>query len=523
MASQVHDQFPLGIHARWALGGAVVSPHYLASTAGAEMLRRGGSAVDAIIAANAVLGVVYPHMCGIGGDAFVLIQKDGDTPADCLNASGWSSILADPNKLRAQGLSEMPVLGGASVTVPGVVDGWGQLSQRFGKLAFGDLLEPAIRHAEGGFPVTRRLRDWIVEATGVLKQEPWLAKRFLVKGEPPAEGSVVHQPELAETFRKLRDHGPRSFYEGDIAADIVQAVTSHGGWQTLSDLAEFYARWDSPLTLRQGGITIQVPPPNSQGVVLLWMLAEVLAHHSRGAIANARSLLRAKRRAYTLRDRTLTDPDYMSVSRDELVDFGKPLGKRVLGGPPGGDTVYLAAWDSSGMLVSMIQSIFYAFGSAVVVPERGIILQNRGAYFSLDDRSINVLAPRKRTLHTLMCALMSDAQRGERIAVGSMGGDAQPQILSQLVAHWLSGMDWETALRQPRWTHGPVDIGDPPDKIIYETRMSRDAVAYLEKEGQASPIGPWAQELGHAHVISVRGEVALAGTDPRSDGSVGLP
>jgi gamma-glutamyltranspeptidase len=520
------EAFPLRTTGRWASGGAIVSPHYLASEAGAEILRHGGTAADAVIAANAVLGVVYPHMCGIGGDGFVLVDPGDGKDIACLNASGWSSTRADSQRLRDSGLKTMPIRGGLSVTVPGIIDGWGKLWDRFGKIEFSKLVAPAIRYATEGFPATGRLVACMFGEKDILQRDPWLRARFLIDGEVPTEGRVIRVPELARTLQVLEREGLRSFYKGEVAGDIVRAIQASGGDITAEDLTEFSAEWVTPITLDTGNYAVHVPPPNSQGMTLLWMLQELFDGHLPDAATATRLLVRAKKFAFELRDSLVTDPNFMQHVPLALLDAPRRHNTRRAPAPPTrGGTVFLAAWDRSGMLVSMIQSIYYEFGSGVVVPDWGVILQNRGAYFSLDENSPNVLRPRKRTLHTLMCSVIHERVRGERISLGTMGGDGQPQVLAQLVTNWLTGMDWEEAIWAPRWVHGRVDVGESLNSIRYESRMEAERLRVLSEEGETVPVSPWNELLGHAHVISVSGtgNAALAVADPRSDGSVGIP
>lgn len=519
--------FPRRTTGRWASGGAVVTPHYIASEAGAQILREGGTAADAVIAANAVLGVVYPHMCGVGGDGFILVDPGGGAEIECLNASGWSSSRADARTLRDSGLESMPIRGGLSVTVPGIVDGWQKLRERYGRLEFSSLLAPAIRHAEEGFPATSRLIRWMSGAEDALAHDPWLRTRFLVDGEIPSEGHLIRVPELARTLRALEGEGARVLYEGNLARDISRAVQAAGGDIGREDLAEYSAEWVSPITLDAGDYTVHVPPPNSQGTTLLWMLQEALDARPPAPLTATGSLVRAKKIAFNLRDALITDPNFMEEDPEALLGTRRMSqeGEQSSQTQSRGDTVFLAAWDASGTLVSMIQSIYYEFGSGVVVPEWGVILQNRGAYFSLDEASPNVLRPRKRTLHTLMCAAVHHHVRDERVALGTMGGDGQPQILAQLLTHWLSGMDWEEAIWAPRWVHGRVDVGESLDSIRYESRMDDEQLQALSREGDTVPVGAWEEFLGHAHVISIPGgsDIAFAVADPRSDGAVGIP
>jgi gamma-glutamyltranspeptidase/glutathione hydrolase len=476
-----------------------------------------------MVATNAVLGVVCPHMCGIGGDAFVLVDPGDGSPAQCLNASGWSSALADPAGLRSAGLTELPVRGGLAVTVPGAVDGWREVLARFGRLELPRLLAPAVERARGGYAVSRRMAATLRGSEALLREDPWLAQTFLTEGRPVEEGDVLRLPELAATLEELARSGLRSFYEGPVAAETAAAVTSHGGSMIPEDLAAYHAEWVEPLVLDRGPLRVTVPPPNSQAVALLWMLDSLLRERPAGAAATLRLLVEAKKRAFRLRDTYVTDPRFMPVAPRDLLALHSSSAGAVVAHPGGGDTVYLAAWDGRGMMVSMIQSLYYGFGSGLSVPGRGVVLQNRGAYFSLDESSANILRPRKRPLHTLICTLIQEHAAGRRVALGTMGGDGQPQILAQVVAHHLAGMPWDEALAQPRWIHGEGGLGDRSDEALYETGMSGELVAALGEVTQPVEAPEGDGTFGHAHVISVGGETAVAATDPRCDGAVGVP
>ncbi len=520
-----------------ALGtnGVVASPHYLASQSGLRALQDGGSAVDAAVAANAVLQVVYPHQCSPGGDLFLIVHDPREGRPVALNGSGRAPARATAADLRARGLVEMPLRGPLTVTVPGVVDAWHEALARYGRLGLERLLAPAIAYAEQGFPVVPRLAAAIGENAGALRVSPAAAAVLLPGGRVPRAGQLLRNPDLAATYRAIAREGRDAFYKEAIAERIASAVGAAGGLLAGEDLAAHGSDWVEPLVTSYRGHEVYECPPNSQGLAALIALNvaegfDLAALPPRGAewqhlLVEATGLALAERDAY------LTDPDAMAVdpgallSKEHAEGLRARIGRRAGPLPPpenpaSGDTVYLCAVDRDGQCASLIQSLYYAFGSGLMVPGTGVLLQNRGAYFSLRDDHPNVLAPRKRTLHTLMPALMLRDGR-PALVFGAMGGDGQAQTHLQLVANIVdAGLDVQEAIDAPRWVSRTGITEHGPAPLLMESRFAPPLREDLAGRGhEVVPLGPWEQLMGHAQAIALRPDGVLAGgADPRGDG-----
>jgi gamma-glutamyltranspeptidase len=516
--------------------GVVATPHYLASQAGLRVLQDGGSAVDAAVAANAVLQVVYPHNCAAGGDAFWIIYDPREGRPIALNGSGRAPAAATPHRLRERGLIRMPMHGPLPVTVPGVVDSWHEALARYGRLGLERDLVAAIEYAEHGFPATPKLCRVIGEEAGLLALSPAASATFLPAGALPRPGQVLRNPDLANTYRILAREGRDAFYRGEIGERIAAAVQELGGLLTNEDLAAHRSDWVEPLSTTYRGYEVYEFPPNSQGLTALIELNLIegfdLSALARRGVRWQHLLIEAKRLAFADRDTYLTDPDAMTVDAHYLVSkqYANQRRRRIdtrtaapfhpPGNPSAGDTIYLCVVDRDGQCVSLIQSLYFAFGSGVMVPGTGLLLQNRGAYFSLRDGHVNILAPRKRTLHTLMPAMMFRDGR-PCLVFGSMGGDGQAQTHLQLVTNILdAGMDVQEALDAPRWLSGAVIAEHGPEPLLMENRFPPEVCAGLNAIGhEVVPLGPWESLMGHAQAIMLREEGVLAGgADSRGDG-----
>ncbi len=520
-----------------AMNGAVATPHYLASQAGLRILQDGGSAVDAAIAANAVLQVVYPHNCAAGGDAFWLIYDPRDGQPVALNGSGCAPMAAELGRLRERGLSEMPVRGPLAVTVPGAVDSWHEAHSRFGRLELEQILAPAIAYAEHGFPASPKLCHAIGEEAALLALSPAATAVFLPDGRVPAPGQVLRNPDLAATYRLLAREGRAAFYNGAIAERIVATVQQMGGLLTLDDLAAHASCWQEPLCVSYRGNDVYECPPNSQGLTALLALNivegfDLAALPPRGAEWQ-HLLIEAKRLAFADRDAYLTDPAAMTVAPRQLLDKEYAARRRAgidrrraapvqpAGNPQQGDTIYLCAADRDGQCASLIQSLYYSFGSGIMVPGTGLLLQNRGAYFSLREGHPNAIAPGKRTLHTLMPALLLRAGR-PALVFGAMGGDGQAQTQLQLLANLIDGgMELQEAIDAPRWFSGAALPGHGPEAVLMEDRFRASVCADLRARGhEVVTLGAWEELMGHAQAIALQPSGVLAGAaDPRGDGS----
>jgi gamma-glutamyltranspeptidase/glutathione hydrolase len=505
-------------------GGCVASPHYLASAAGLSVLASGGNAVDAAVATNLALGVVTPYLCGFGGDLFALLWVDGGPVA--YNGSGRAPVAATVEAVReAVGSPVMPTLGPHTVTVPGAVEAWFTLLERFGSRRFEELAGPALRLAEGGFPLTARAADGFRRAEDRYQgSNEWQA----IYGGAVV-GNLLRQPQLARTIAELCAGGPDPYYRGPIARSIATHVQSLGGLMDQRDLADHRGDWVDPLRAGYRGVEVLELPPNTQGVAALEALAMV---ESTGPLPpegpdRHHLLVEAIKLALADRDAHLTDPDHMEIPASALLspahiaDRAEAIQRGAAGRPvPGraalGGTAYLCAADAGGMCVSLIQSNYMGFGSGITVPEWGINLQNRGAYFSLDPGHVNVIAPHKRTLHTLIPAM---ALREERpwLVFGSMGGDGQAQTHLQLLVRLVDdGWDPQQAVSAPRWMVSPGDWS-----VAIESRFDRGVVEGLASRGhRILDAAGFDSLMGHAHVIEVTKHGYAGGTDPRAEGAV---
>ncbi len=512
--------------------GMVASPHYLATGAGLAILRRGGNAIDAAIATNAVLAVVMPYLCGIGGDLFAIVYTASDRSIIGLNGSGRAPAAATREKVaELAGSQEMPGRGPLPVTVPGCVEAWGRLHGRFGRLPFSDLLADAITYAGSGFPVTTTFSRSIAASEPFLHPDTPARETFLPGGRAPREGEVFSQPRLAKTLRALAEAGPEAFYRGEIGAEIVRALRSVGSLMTVEDFVEHTSNWVEPLSVRYRDLTIFELPPNSQGIVALMML-NMLQHLPEkdireGGEAYIHLLSEAARLAYADREAYITDPEYMPIEAERLLDeeyarkraatIGERATAPAAAGEPG-DTIYLCTADDAGNLVSLIESNYAGIGSGVMGGETGIMLQNRGAWFSLQPEHANVIAPRKRTMHTLMPG-MAFKDGTPWLVFGTMGGGMQPQIHVQVLTRLIDqGMHPDEALAAPRFDALAGEQNGKP-RLTIEGRIPLEVVEALRARGHgAKVVEPFTSAMGHAHVIRILEDGTYVGAaDPRTD------
>jgi gamma-glutamyltranspeptidase/glutathione hydrolase len=534
--------------------GAVVAPHHLATAAGLTVLAQGGSAVDAAIATNAVLAVVMPNGCGIGGDAFWLIWDAATGRQLALNGSGRAAAGADAAGLRARGLETLPLRGGLSITVPGAVRSWGDAHARFGRLDRTAILTPAIEQARHGFPAWDGFIDAVEETVAALATEGIPAAGFGAvfrpTGRPWQPGELVQLPALAATLERLAEDGFDAFYEGDLAERQARALAAAGCAITASDLGAHRSTWTEPIETTYRGVRVTTHPPNSSGIVALEIL-NILEHFEPGAATpESRAAwihlgIEASKLAMAERDYHLTDPDFADIPVRMLLDkaHAEDLARLIdptrasrpiaTTSPRGGGTVYLATVDAEGNAVSLIESNYQGFGSGVVDPSTGIHYHNRGSYFSLKADHPNVLAPHKRTLHTLLPGMLfRDGAGGAApwVVLGSMGGDAQPQVHAQVVSGLVDGgLDVLTAVSAPRWFVEPADHFAPPVEVRAEPRFGAGVLAELEAlRHPVTRMEPFDSLLGHCHAIELvdggprgvaerRGSL-VAATDPRSAG-----
>jgi gamma-glutamyltranspeptidase len=547
------------VPAQLARGGsaAVVAPHHLATAAGLGILRAGGHAVDAAIATNAVLAVVKGSACGIGGDAFWLIWDEPNGKQLALNGSGRAGAAADAGALRAAGLEHVPFRGPLTITVPGAVRSWADAHARFGRLSLADLLGPAIELARAGFPADDHWITAVEVSAAVFDAQlgaaagPWHAT-YRPAGHAWRPGERVRLPALAATLERLAEAGLADFYTGAIAVRQAAALEAAGALVRAGDLAAHSSTWGDPLGIDYRGATATTHPPNSSGLVGLEILNILRAFDppppgtfdpgAGGASAGADLRwvhlgIEATKHALADRDRHLTDPAFAAIPVARLLDpaYGAELAAGIdptlaskppaSGSPRGGGTIWLGVVDGAGNAVSLIESNYAGFGSGIVDAATGIAYQNRGSYFSLDPAHANVLAPGKRTLHTLLPGMLFRDGR-PWVVHGSMGGDAQPAIFAQVVSAFVDGgVDVATAVAAPRWHPEPPAHFAPPDLVAIEPRFRPGLLEGLRAMGHRLADTPaFSAALGHAHAIELidggpaRGGTLAAATDPRSAG-----
>jgi gamma-glutamyltranspeptidase / glutathione hydrolase len=517
--------------------GIVATSQPLASAAGAQVLAAGGNAIDAAIAANAVLGVTEPMMNGIGGDLFAIVYEAKTGTVHGLNASGWSATGVTAELVASKVTNgRMPQRGVWSITVPGAVAGWDALRTRFGTMAWDDLLAPAIWYAESGFPVgpvTARL--WTAAERNA--QDAFRAV-YAPEGRAPRAGEVVRNPDLARTMRAIAARGARGFYEGATARAILDLVRSEGGTMTAADLSEFRPEWVSTITTDYRGWTIHELPPNSQGIAALMML-DIMKRHP---IAEYGYLspwtmhvgIEAKKLAYADLLRYVGDPRFSAQpverflspahaeSRAALLDPTRAncrVEPVAMGGIESGEseTVYLSVIDKDGNIVSLIQSIYSAFGSGLVAPGTGFALHNRGGLFTLEPGRPNTLAPRKRPLHTIIPAFM---EKGDvRIGFGIMGGWNQAQAHAQFVSNVADfGMDIQQALEASRYSKRSFDGCD----VDIETTVPAATIMALRALGHEVRLshGRETDTYGYGQAVMSDGRgVKYGASESRHDGA----
>lgn len=517
--------------------GAVVSDHPLASQAGIAVLQEGGNAIDATIATAAVLAVVRPHMNGVGGDAFALVRPStGGVFA--LNGSGGAGSRATPDHFASLGESDVPSSGPLSVSVPGAVAAWVDAHDRWGSMPLQRLLAPAIGYARDGFPVSERLAfDFSTQGRGLRGAARDL---YLPGGEPPRPGSLLRNPELAETLEAIAERGSAGFYEGWVAESLIELLDATGGLLTRQDLLQHTSTFPEALSVDYLGHTFWAMPPNTQGVTQLQQM-EMAKSFPMGDLGHNSSpylhtMVELKKLAFADRDRWVADPLRADVPTDRLLDppylraraalVGRDAGTYPSGigpalpsltpvdeGEDAGDTVYLTVVDREGNAVSWIQSLFAGFGSGLLDPETGVLLHNRGSLFTLEPRHPNRIEPGKRPFHTLT-PLLAERNGGFAFTLGTPGGDAQTQSLLQIVHNMLLfDMPPQEALEAPRYrSQGGLNVS-------IEDRIPPSVRADLEARGHVlRVIEGWTATFGGAQMIRLEPSGTLtAGAGPRRE------
>ena len=517
-------------------GGIVASEHPLASQAGASVLARGGHAVDAAIAVNAVMNVVAPMSNGIGGDLFAIVYDAPTGTVHGINGSGYAPAALTIDGLHTRGITSMPQSGILAVTVPGAVAAWSKLHGRFGRHAFGDLLSAAIRIAEDGFPVPEIVAAEWGGSEGILGSDAEASRVYMPHGRAPRIGEIFRNPDLAATYRALAAGGRDAFYCGEIARRIARCAERHQGALSAADLATYDAEWVTPLSTTYRGWTVHEQPPNGQGLAALMMLNLIehapIGSYGHNSVDALHTIIEAKKLAYADLQRYVCDPAFHQIPQATLISKSYAA-QRVREIDParanpavstgtlsteGGDTIYLGVVDRDGNIVSLIQSNFANFGSGVVPEGTGFALQNRGGMFTLDPMHPNALAPRKRPLHTIIPGFMKGPDQ-RHVAFGIMGGwnqaQAHVQFISNVVDH---GMNIQGALEAARVTKITFTGCD----VVMESRVPEPVRAALAARGHEIDLqGSFSSLVGGGQAVARDNAsgVNFGASDPRKDGA----
>lgn len=530
--------------------GMVTTPHYLASQSALQVLQEGGNAVDAAVAASATLAVVYPHMNGIGGDNFWLIYNAETEELKALNASGRAGEKATIDFYKKQGFETIPSRGYLSTnTVPGAISGWEEAYQYAKKTMknsakWDRLLADSIMYAEKGFPVTPSQAYWAEVNLDPNDQDYRNLQRFQgfadtflkSNGESYKEGEIFKQEALADTLKVIAKKGADSFYKGEIAEKIVADLQANGGLLTLKDFEDHRANWVDPITVEYRGYQAYNFPPNTQGVASLSIL-NILNNFDMKKIEEGSAdyyhvLVEATKQAFADRDKYVTDPEFVDIPLDYMLskEHGKKMADRIDMNKattdvnlldPKGDTVWLGVVDKDGNAVSIIQSIYHEYGSGIVPEDTGVLLQNRGSFFSLDENHINRLEPKKRTFSTLNPAMMFKDDK-PFLVYGTMGGEGQPQTQAAIITRIVDyGFSVQDAIEASRWLHGRR-WGASSNDLKIEGRVPDDVVQELIKRGHpVKVLEDFTDTMGHAGAILIdpTTNVRYGGADPRGDGA----
>jgi len=525
------------IYTKHGRNGMISAPHHLAAEAGANVLRAGGNAVEAMVAAAAAIAVVYPHMNFIGGDGFWIISEPGKDPIG-IDACGPAAKLASREAYKEAGFDAIPARGPlAALTVAGTISGWStalEAASGWGKaMPLSDVLADAIAHARGGVSVTHGQEQLTRDKFDELKAVPGFSDTYCsVKGDVLREGAALKQAALAATLERLGEAGLDDFYRGDLARSLADGLQRAGSFVRLDDFEDYRAHRTAPLSVGLKSGRIYNMPPPTQGVSSLMILAlfERLGVQDVDSFKHIHGLIEATKQAFLLRNAHVTDPAHMSVDaaswlksnfldeRTKDIDMQNAMPWPHV--PKPGDTIWMGAADQSGRVVSFIQSTYWEYGSGLVVPDTGVVWQNRGMSFSLDPAHPNTLEPGKRPFHTLNPAL-ARLQDGRTLAYGNMGGEGQPQTQAAVFSrHVMYGVPLQEAITAPRWLLGRT-WGDDTTSLKLESRFDADLVDQLANVGHDVEIlAPFTSTMGHAGAVSVNPYGAFEGaSDPRSDGA----
>ncbi len=520
-----HRQAPMGRR------GMVAACHPLASLAGVDVLKSGGNVVDAAIATNAVLAVTQPNFCGVGGDIFCLYYEAATKRVHFLSGAGRSGARATLDELGRRGLTAVPSVGPGSVSVPGVTRGWRMLLDRFGTRPLASLLEPAIHYAGEGFPLSDVVAQAIREKAPAADDAEW-HRVFVPGGKFPQTGDCFRQPDLARTLTELGGE-PELFYKGRVGRSIAERMAREG-FLTPEDLAAHEGEWGEPISSTYRGYTVYETPPPTQGLAALLTLNLLegfdLTRYEIHSPEHLHLLIEMTKLAYADRNRWIADPAHERVPVEALLSkrfaekrrqaFDPRRAQDHCWCPIDGDTTGFVVADGRGNIMSVIQSLYKSFGSVVVAPDTGVVLQNRGAYFNTDPAHPNCFAPGKRPFHTLIACVVT---KGDEPVLGysNMGGDGQAMFHVQSLTNALDyGMEIQEAIERPRFVAGPIDLGDVADQVRIESRVpaaTREALGRLGHN--VTPVSDFFMRMGHAHGITLTNGTLRGGADPRGDGA----
>jgi gamma-glutamyltranspeptidase / glutathione hydrolase len=524
-----------------AANGMVATSHPLAAQVGLDVLKQGGNAVDAAVATSAAMGLMEPTSCGIGGDLYAVVWDAKTQTLHGLNASGRAPGRATVAEFRRRGLKSIPEKGPLSWSVPGCVDGWDQLRQKFGTWGFDKLLAPSVRYAEAGVPVPEVIAGYWRASERTLAADPGLSRTFLTDGRAPRKGHLFKNPELANSYKRIAAGGRDAYYKGDIAAKIVALSDSAGGLFTADDFAAHKSEWVQPVKASYRGYDVWELPPPGQGIAALQML-NLLERYDLKTLGPASPdywhlLVEAKKLAFADRAKYYSDPAFAKLPVEQLVskNYAAERAKlidmtKAATDPPAGDaaalgkseTIYLCVVDKDRNCVSLIQSNYMGFGSGLAAPGTGFGLQNRGCLFALDENHLNKLEPGKRPFHTIIPAVVTKDGKPEFV-FGVMGGDMQPQGHAQVLVNLLDfGMNVQAAGDAARVEHvgSATPTGKPGDAdggtILAEAGIPEAVVAELTRRGHT--VKRTRVNGGGYQGIRLVGGVLVGGTESRKDG-----
>ncbi len=519
--------------------GIAAASQPLATQVALDILKAGGNAIDAAIAANAMQGLTEPASCGIGGDLFVILWDAKAKKLHGLNASGRSPRSLTLEHFQKQKLKQIPTHGPLSLSVPGCVDGWFELHKKFGKLPMKQILQPAINYGEKGFPLTEIIAAGMAGSVGHYQQYPGWSEVYTPGGKVPHKGTIFKNPSLAATYRKLAMYGRETFYKGAVAKEIARFVKENGGFTTAKDLAEHRSKWIVPVSTTYRGHTVWELPPNGQGIAALQMLNLLEAYDLKkmgfGSPGHVHAFVEAKKLVFEDRAKFYSDPAFNKLpikqliskkyanQRRQLIDPKRAATNVTAGAPMHGDTIYLTTADAEGNMVSFIQSIYYGFGSGITPPKLGFALQNRGALFTLEPGHFNVYEPAKLPFHTIIPAFVT--KRGKPwLSFGVMGGDMQPQGHVQILMNLIDfGMNLQEAGDAPRIRHfgSSSPRGDKAagsGTVLLESGFPEKTLESLNKMGHQIQVGGSGHGGYQAILWDAKNKVYFGASESRKDG-----